>query len=250
VSVTLALADEVEASEPTRFAAWPGDSALTMAPGDVSFGLLSQSSWGVTSRLEVRLHPVLFWVMPHAEAKLRWFDHGRWQLSSSHRLAYPTPFLSLIAREGTGGLLPPTTDVPHTLLVSTDGLASLEWRAGHWATLRLGAAVAVEGGGDDVLLDFPILYQRFAALSAPWVPQFALGLEGVLGRASYAIEFRHYWLPLDGYALLHANEYAAEGYVQIAASHRVGVGGRLSQAHLPVGWRSHFLPHVDYQLAF
>lgn len=245
------LARAAETSESGRFAGWPTESALTLPPGRLSLGLFSQSSWGVTPRLELRLHPALFWILPHAEAKRRWLDQGRWQLSSSHRLAYPTMFLSLVSREGSGGLLPATTDVPYSLMIDNDILGSIEWRDAQWATLRLGASGAIQGNGDDTLLDFPFLYQRFAALNAPLVPRVAVGLNGDLPRGlGYAVEFRHYWLALADFPLLHANEYAARAYLQLGSSHRVSVAGRLSSARLPVGWRSHFLPHLDYELRF
>jgi hypothetical protein len=239
------------AAEPTQFGEWPSDTALTLAPGRLTFGLLSQSSWGVSPRVELRLHPLLFWVLPHAEVKLRWLDQGRWQLSSVHRLAYPTPFLSLVSREGSGGLLPATTDVPLALLLDNDVLVSLEWHPGQWASARLGASLAAQGGGDETLLDFPFLYQRFAALNAPVVPRVALSAEGELsGQLWYSLEFRQYWLPLDDFPVLHASEYAGGLYVQLGLSHRMGLGGRFSVARLPVGSRTHFLPHVDYQIAF
>ena len=239
------------AREPTQFEEWPNDTALTLAPGRVSFGVLSQSSWGASSSVELRLHPLLFWVLPHAEVKLRWLDEGRWQLSSVHRLAYPTLFLSLVSREGSGGLLPATTDVPQALLLDNDVLASVEWYPAQWASARLGASLALQGGGDEILLDFPFLYQRFAALSAPAVPRIALSAEGELPwRCWYSLEFRQYWLPLDDFPVFHASEYAAELYVQLGLSQRIGAGGRFSVAELPVGSRTHFLPHVDYQIAF
>lgn len=250
-SARLTRAEAAETPDIEQFAAWPTENALTTRQGRVSLGLFSQSSWGVTPRVELRVQPALFWLLPHAEAKLRWLDEGRWQLSSSHRVAYPTIFLSLISREGSGGLLPATTDVPHSLMIDNDILGSVEWRDAQWATLRLGATVAPRGSGDDTLLDFPFLYQRFAALNATLVPRVALGLNGDLPRGlGYAFEFRHYWLPLADFSLFHANEYAAKAHLQLGSSHRISIAGRLSSARLPVGWRSHFLPHLDYELRF
>lgn len=238
------------AEEPSRFARWSGNSALTTAPRSVELGVFSQSAWGVNARVELRLHPVWFWVLPHAEAKLRWLDLGEWQLSSVHRLAYPTPLLSLVSREGSLGLLPATTDAPYAVLLDTDLLGSAEWSAGQWATLRIGASLGLTAGGDDVLLDFPFLYQRFAALSAPAVPRVALGADGDLSaRFGYAVEYRHYFIPLADFALFDANEYAASVFFLISARHRLTLGGRLSSARLPIGWRSHFLPYLDYQIA-
>jgi hypothetical protein len=190
-------------------------------------------------------------VLPHAEIKLRWLDAGAWQLASTHRLAYPTPFLALVSREGSGGLLPATTDVPLALISDNDLVGSVEWTEKQWASARLGLSVAVQGGGEELLLDFPFLYQRFAALSAPAVPKLALIANGALLPAlSYVIEFRHYWLPLNDFPLAHANEYAVQLQLELGGHQRLGLGGRLATARLPIGWRSHFLPLVDYQVRF
>jgi hypothetical protein len=214
-------------------------------------GVSSDSAWSATPRLELRVHPLTFWVLPHAEARWRWLDAGSWQLSSAHRLAYPTPFLTLVSREGSGGLLPATTEVPHALMVENDAIGSFEWHHRHWLTLRGGAAVALVGPGDDTVLDFPILYQRYAALYAPLVPRVSIAASGAFfERFAYAVKFRHFWLPLVDFPLYHASEYSAEAYLQLTQRHRVGAGALLSAARLPVGFRSHFLPYLDYQLAF
>lgn len=239
------------AREPARFSAWRDETALSLAPRRLVLGVLSESAWGASTRLELSVHPLLFWVLPHAEAKWRWLDAGAWQLSSAHRIAYPTPFLALVSREGSGGLLPATTDTPHALSFQSDVIASFEWSERHWLTLRAGAAVALVGPGDDTLLDFPILYQRFAEVYAPAVPRLSFAASGALfGRAAYALKWRHFWLPLNDFPLYRASEYSAEAYLEIAARHRLGAGMLLSVARLPVGLRSHFLPYLDYQLAF
>lgn len=251
LTLTLLAAGTAPARPPERFSAWPDPTALTLAPGRLVLGVLGQSAWGLHPRIDLRLHPLSFWVLPHAEVRLRWLDAARLQLSTAHRVSYPTPFLALVAREGSGGLLPPTTDVPHALEVESDVLGSLEWHSRQWVTLRAGAAFALVGAGDDTLLDFPILYQRFAALYAPVVPRLALGASGAVARGiTYAAQFRHYWLPLDALPLFHASEYSAFIWVQLGQAHRLGAGGLLSAARLPVGFRSHFLPYIDYQLAF
>jgi hypothetical protein len=249
--LTLTGMTEVAGADELPSSPWPEPSALTLPRNRVVLGAFSESAWGVTSRIELRAHPLWFWVLPHAEVKIRWLDAGPWQLSSTHRLAYPTPFLALVSREGSGGLLPATTDVPVTLISDNDLLASAEWTTRQWASVRLGLSAAVQGGGDEILLDFPFLYQRFAALSAPAVPKLALIANGeLLPVLSYVLELRHYWLPLNDFPLAHATEYAVQLGLELGGFQRLGIGGRLATARLPIGWRSHFLPLVDYQVRF
>ena len=252
--VGLAVTTGVGAASPaqaevTRFSDYPSQTALTTPPGRLNLGVFSAGTFSPNERVELRLHPLWFFVLPHVEAKVRWLDAGPLQLSSVHRLSYPTWFLGLVSREGSLGLLPPTTDVPIAVLLESDVLGSVEWQPGHWLSLELGAALALQGGGNLPVLDFPFLYQRFAALSAPWVPRLGLSLEGSIGPVAYALDYHHYVLPLDGFETFHANEWSARAYLEVARGHRIGAGARLSAAHFPIGWRTHALPFIDYQLA-
>jgi hypothetical protein len=237
-------------AEITLFARWPTQSALTTLPGHLILGVFSAGSYSTHERLELRLHPLWFLVLPHVEAKLRWLDHDWLQLGSAHRLVYASPFLGLVAREGTGGLLPPTTDVPFAWMLESDAIGSLRWFDEQWISLRLGAQVALAVAGDPVLLDFPFLYQRFAPLAAPWVPSLALSLDGTLARrAFYTLDYRYLYLPLDGFEAFGAHEWSARVYLEVARGHRVGLGGRWSVARFPIGWRTHALPFIDYQFS-
>jgi hypothetical protein len=159
--------------------------------------------------------------------------------------------LSLVSREGSGGLLPPTERAPLALMVDTDLIASASWLRRQLLSVRAGASVAMRSRGKRPLLDFPFLYQRFAALYAPVVPRVALVASGRVGpHLGYELELRHYWLPVDDLPLAQATEYAAALQLFIADDHRIELGGRISSARLPVGRRSHVLPHVDYRIAF
>lgn len=237
---------------PARHAEWSSPSALTVQPGRWELGVLSESSWGASERLELRLHPLLFWALPHAELKVRWGNAGPLYLSSVHRLSFPTPLLSLVSREGSGGLLPPDSDVPVAALVDGDVLGSFEWRPGHLLSARLGAQLAVGHVSEDaVVLDFPFLYQRLAGLYAPIVPRASLVASGRLThRLGYELEARHYVIPLSDYDTFQASELSGAVSIFLGSSHRLELGGRLSSARLPVGRREHFLPHVDYRISF
>lgn len=249
VLVTVLTAESGVAA-PKRHAAWADQSALTVMPGRVEVGVLSESVLGVSGDLELRLHPLLFFALPHVEGKVRWWQTERWQLASRHRLSYPTLFLSLVAREGVGGLLPATTDVPEALSVAQDLVLSWEVLRGHWLSVEAGAAVAPRTGELAVLLDFPFLYQRFAELSAPIVPRVGASLNGRLWSfLGYSIETRQRWLLLDFDRSATSTDLDAAVHLQSSVQ-RLSFAAKWTRATLPVGERQYLLPYIDYRLAF
>lgn len=244
------VASPTPSEQPERHSTWSNSTALTPATGRVELGVFSESSWALTPRIELRLHPIAFLVFPHVETKLRWVDAGQWQLSSLHRLSYPTPFVMTISREGSGGLLPLNTDPPQALLISNHFLGSLEWRPHQWATVQAGASVSTATMGSVPVVDFPFLYPRLAALHAPLVPTLAANFTGEFAtQLGYELELLHTWLWVDSAPLRHSTEIYGALHWRPNADHQMSVGGRFSRAEFPIGWRSYFLPHIDYRIS-
>src|SRR5690606_35883141 len=115
--------------------------------GRLELGVFSAATYGVHPRVEIAAHPVGMFLLPSARAKINWAKGGMllntgdshiratvWWLSTQHRLFTPTPFLHLIAREGSGGLLPANTDVPFAVGLETEALLTRAWGA-HLLTL-------------------------------------------------------------------------------------------------------------------
>src|SRR5690606_3187853 len=114
---------------------WATKSARTVEKGRLELGAFSASTWGLHERVEVAAHPVGIFLFPSARAKVNWalggalrYEAGEhtleplWWISTQHRLFVPTPFLHLIAREGSGGLLPANSDVPFATGLETEAL--------------------------------------------------------------------------------------------------------------------------------
>jgi hypothetical protein len=246
-----ALASAAASSPAAGRPLWSTNGAPTIPKGRWELALLSTSRHGLADGLELAVQPFVFFTLPHAGLKLRAHERGPLTLSVAARVSYPSPFLSLVSREGAGGLLPETTDVPFAIGVELDAIASYRFAAQHLASARLGLAVAPHAHSDDLpLLDFPFLYPRFAPLYTSVVPRLALGGEGrVAAGLHYAVDVTAYILPLeavDGYALEPAAEleYRFGDHVALAA------GVRMSLARYPVGTRFHHLPHLDVRVGF
>ncbi len=238
-------------------ASWGSESAHTIAEDRLELGLFSEARWGVTQRLELSTHPVWFFALPQLQAKHQWVQSGRWLFSSRHRLAYPTLFLGLVAKEGALGLLPPTEDPPQALMIHNHALLSRDFGP-HAVTLSAGAVVAPRASSNMPVLDFPFLYQRFAALYSSVVPQAGLAFEGALSDSfGYALEVELSWFSLTAEATngveldsVFALEEAARLDYLIALDWRISAGIRAAQAEFPVGFRSHLLPTLDLRVAY
>ena len=101
--------------------------------------------------------------------------HARW--------SYPTAFLALVSREGSGGLLPKTSHPPFAIQIEGDVIASIRVSRWHELSARVGLAVAphADFSPEELpLLDFPFLYPRFAPMYSPLVPRAGVDAEGRL----------------------------------------------------------------------
>jgi hypothetical protein len=238
--------------EDDGFAPWSTHGAITVPRGRWELALFGNSRYGLTERFELALHPVVFFALPHVEAKLRFWQVGRWSAAVRSRLSYPTPFLNLVSKEGSGGLLPATTDVPQALELEADGLVSFRFHERQLVSFAAGLAVAPRSSSDDFpLLDFPFLYPRFAPLYSWGVPRFDLNVEGqIVGGLHYAADFRAYLLFLDDVEGEFALEQALASEYRFGARVALELGMRASLARYPVGTRLHFLPYFDVKIGF
>ncbi len=239
-----------------------------MPAGRFEVGVLSPSRWAVDDGVELGVHPLWFFALPHLEAKVRWWaqddeslaeSEGNpatsrsprgWMTSTRHRLSYPTMFLSLTSGQGAGSLLPPTTDPPFVLQLDSDALASFVTKR-QTVTARAGFAFAVRGDEALPLLDFPFLYQRFAPLYSPLVPRAGLGASGLVAEpVDYEVDVLASYLPLGlkyGVSGAWAVEGALRVHVRLGARHRLSAGARAAVAEFPIGWRLHWFPTLDYR---
>lgn len=232
-------------------APWSTRGARTLRKGRWELALVGTSRYGLADGVELEVQPFVFFILPHAAARLRVLERGPLSLALAPRVSYPSPFLSLVSREGAGGLLPDTTDVPFAIQLELEAIGSIRFGGDHVASAHLGGAVAPHArSGDLPLLDFPFLYPRFAALYTSVVPRLALGLEGpIVASVHYAVSVTAFLLPLDsvdGYAI----EPAAELEHRFGAHLALSAGLRTSVARYPVGTRFHYLPFVDARVGF
>jgi hypothetical protein len=217
--------------------------------------LLQSSRYGLTERVEVSLHPALFFVLPHVEVKALAFTRGPISLAARGRLAYPTPFLRLVSREGAGGLLPGSSSPPQALQIEGDGLATMVWADQQLASAWLGLAVAPHASFQPQqlpLLDFPFLYPRFAALYTVLVPRAGLAFAGrAVAALFYELQLGSYLMPaLPHVGTAWAMEQAVTLEYRFGDRFAFSLGVRASEAKYAYGTRFHYLPYADVRVGF
>ena len=248
-------ASAAQAGEPEAHSNWSGNHARTIARGRVELGLLQSSHYGLSDRVEVSLHPLLFFALPHVELKALALARGRLSLAARGRLAYPTLFLGLVSREGAGGLLPKSSSPPQALQIEGDFLATAAWADQQLASAWLGLAVAAHASFDPQelpLLDFPFLYPRFAALYTVLVPRAGLAFEGrIVGSLFYDLQLGSYLMPaLPDVGTAWALEQAVTLEYRFGDRVAFSLGVRTSEAKYAYATRCHFLPYVDVRVGF
>jgi hypothetical protein len=241
---------------------WSGDHALTLPPRRVELALFGSSRYGL-SGLELSLHPITFFALPQLELKGSPFAWQPSHVSALRvRVSYPTLFLGLVSREGAGGLLPKTSAPPQAVQVEGDFLVTallgdvLRHGYRHLATATLGLAIAPRASYAPSalpLLDFPFLYQRFAALYTWGVPRFSLGVTGPLwqDRLFYEAKARYYLMPdLPDVGTAFALEPSLALEYRFNRSIAASLELKGSLARYAYGTRLHVLPFADLRVGF
>lgn len=242
-----------------RHQTWSGNHALTIARSRLELGLFQSAHYGLGHNLELSLHPISFFALPHFELKTALASSSlRAWLGLRARFSYPTLFLGLVSREGSGGLLPATSQPPTAFQAEMELITTRAWGGAgrHLASVMLGFALAAHGSFTPQqlpLLDFPFLYQRFAPLYSPIVPRFGASFEGPLsGRLWYDASVAYYLMPgLPDVRLAYALEPAAALEYRFAGDRvALSLGLRGSGARYAFGTRFHFLPYADLRVGF
>jgi hypothetical protein len=256
--VALALATSSHAARaegtlPNRL--WSGNHALTVPQGRLELGLFQNAHYGLTDRVEVALHPLLFFALPHLELKALAAERGRFSFAVRGRISYPTLFLKLVSKAGAGGLLPKDSSPPQVVQLEGDALGTAVWAEQQLASVALGLAVAPHGSftpQELPLLDFPFLYPRFAPLYAVVVPRAAFDFEGQVWRGLYYdFSLLGYLMPkLPDVGTAYAVEEAGALEYRFGKRVAVSLGLRISEAKYAYASLVHYLPYADVRVGF
>jgi hypothetical protein len=226
---------------------WTDGTAFNVPKHRWELGLLTLSRYGISNRVELSAHPLMFFLMPQVKVKIGWGEYSGFRLATEHGLFYPTQFMRLVATEGTGGLISPEFTIPQMVAVTNRFLVSYRPFVGSVLTAHAGIAFALKSGPLDprTSIDLPVIYPRLAVFYNQ--PEFDAG-----------IDFRGRFIPRLGWLFNVENfmvcgtdlNYFMENkgvlaYTSKKETLRIEAGYKLCFGRYPAGPQWHLLPVVD-----
>lgn len=225
--------------------------------GNFRYSLFSNMEYGLTDNVTIEAHPIWMFLSPSVEVKWGILNKNGKAFSIYHGIACPTPILSIVSREGTGGFISPEFRIPFMLsvrngIVSTHNLAPKQR-----VTYECGFEIALfndelEPGSS---IDLPIISPRNAVYYKNAGFNLALGLEGkIRGKFDYFSKAEVFLFPFNDqeYELEYDNsnmyfgEMTGLAFWNITQKFKLGIGGRLSYGDYPFGTQWHLLPMLDF----
>lgn len=232
-------------------APFAGGTARTLPAGRLETGVFGALRYGLTDDLTLSGHPLLLPVAPNAELQWAWGRAGALRLASAHGLLYPTPLMNLLARPGTGGVVPADVRYPQILASSHHLFASLPLgshllsaRAGGWLSWAL---TSFDGPRFWSQVEWHLAWPRMASWFTGRSYDLGLSGEGPVWRSTrYRLELDRFFMP--GFRDAWAWEWAALLEWRRSERFRVRAGAMWSWARFPYGTRlSPPLPLIDLQ---
>jgi len=187
---------------PLAAAGQPFADGTARMPGEgrLEVGVFAPLRWSPSERTELSLHPLLFFVAPHADLKVGWGERGGVALASVHGLVYPTPLMRLLARGGTGGIVPADVTWPHLLSTSHHLYATVPIGS-HLLTGRAGGRLAwnltaFDGPRFWSEVEWHFVRPRTAAWTAGWSLDAGLSAQGpISGPFRYRADVDLFFMP-------------------------------------------------------
>ncbi len=254
LSNVLLAQDETKTVELKDARVWSTTTAKTIQQGRTEKGLFAPLRFGMKNNMEIQVRPLLFFVIPNARIKKNWTlnQNNKLQVATEHGFTYPTILLSLLARTGTGGVLPPTKPVPPILTLKNKLIVSYFYDKMHSvsikAALEFNMLQSMNTGIPEIELLF--VYPRTAVYNNFYTGEFALAFEGIFAKKiGYDADIRMFLIPTKD--LTWVFEWNPKVYYNASDKFRVMLGAVLTTGNVPhekAKFRA--MPVLDLQWVF
>ena len=228
---------------------WSDNSARTVEKSHKEIGVFSPFTIGLTASLELSIHPIWFFMAPHVHIKKHWTDVKGFQISSLHKLTYETPILKLFSRSGTGGVLPPTRDIPQFIKCNNALLIGKSYKE-QYLSLQLGVDFSY-GFGNNTMpdIEYYLVYPRTYSLNHLYTPYVAFDVTGNLYKK---IDYNYH---TDNFFLMGENagfitEQAFQLIWRKSDKFNLKAGLIYTVGDFPYGKGERILPTIDCLWAF
>ena len=153
------------------------ESANILDKGSKEIGLFQPLRWAYNDKIEVSLHPVLFFVIPNNSVKI-WYD--KYRLASKHEIFYPTPLLRLLQKDGMLGVVASYADVgevPHVIAFNNELIKSYNIDEA-LVTIKggFGFAIISDKLDERLSIDLPIVYPSMGSFFNGYKFNFGIDL--------------------------------------------------------------------------
>jgi hypothetical protein len=146
-------------------------------------GLFQPFRYGINQKLEVYTNVLMLPLIPTVGVKVSLGTKGGFDIASEHSLSVPTPFLNIISRKGTGGLISPEYDFSFILSVHNALIVSRQVAPQMLVSAKAGFDFAIRAEKPDPqsTIDLPVFYSRMAHYYDGATIRLGAALKGSLG---------------------------------------------------------------------
>lgn len=143
---------------------WSYHTAQLMPAGKWESGIFQPLRYGLNSKVELNTHVLMLPLVPGAAVKVSLGQAKGFMLSSEHGISSPTPFLNVVSRKGTGGILSPEFDFPFILSIKNGIIASKPICKNALLSVHANYTFALRANKPDyqATIDLPLFYPRMA----------------------------------------------------------------------------------------
>jgi hypothetical protein len=222
-------------------------SAYGIDKGKCEFGLFQPLRYGVSRKVELSAHPVLFFLDPHLSAKIQWSEPCGFLISSEHGVAVPTPLLRFFQMKGAGGMISRQFTIPVMASVFNGVLVSKPLSGKSCATVKAAVLLAVNTKRLDKLstIDLPVIYPRLAVFYRQPVINAALDIRHEFSRPLGVLAATEYFVvpgARNNFFFEHRLNLLWRPWNPVM----VQAGYLLCYGRYPFGAQWHLLPAVDF----
>ncbi|MEI6900289.1 MAG: hypothetical protein WCL00_10460 [Bacteroidota bacterium] len=231
---------------------WTSGTANNLPAKRMELALFTTSGYGISNKVELSLHPLMFFVMPQVSVKIGWGKVSKFTFATEHGILYPTMFMRLVSTSGTGGLISPEFTIPQMVAIYNRLLVSMPPFSNGLLTAHAGIALSIKSGPLDprTTIDLPVIYPLFAVFYSQ--PEFDAGIE-LRGKL---VKTFGWIVNVENFIVCGTEQnYFMENkgvltYTSIKNKFHLEAGYKLCFGQYPAGPQWHLLPVVDLAFCF
>lgn len=156
---------------------WSDNTTSVLEKGRKETGVFSPLKLGLKNSMEISTHPILFFVIPNIALKKQW-KNEKIGIASVHKFTYPSILYKMLAREGTGGILPSTSVIPPIFKLNNSLLISKKL-SNNTLTFNVGIDFALKAGESNFAdIEYHMVYPRTYSLNNMFTPHVGFNFMG------------------------------------------------------------------------